>query len=361
MVLGVARAAQHIPDDLLDARGKGRRAGHDACARQREMLPRPGFALLIASRMNRAWSRPGPERPDGRNRMSTLIERAVVRLRRERTHQPLRTREVLPAIERARPVGLRVLLVEVIDDDEIEIGGRGHLATAELAQRQHGDLLPRQACHARATNACPRHCDRTARIRHPRARANAPRLLRRYGAGQDTRTDQEHLLPPELPGAVEQVFVGKRLRERARQFRPELSGIGSAPKNDGSISASMTCGCSAPECPQAAAPCRASARGAPTRSGLRSRRGQEPRSAVQTGEEAIERGQRAHPDSRRGRDDRSGSAQARRDARGQTRSSATGIGPRAIAAPRATPRRAARNPIAASLSSVSVLVRVGGR
>ena len=37
-----------------------------------------------------------------------------------------------------------MLCVEIVDEDEVEIGGRGHLAGTELAEREDRGLLARQ-------------------------------------------------------------------------------------------------------------------------------------------------------------------------------------------------------------------------
>ena len=56
-------------------------------------------------------------------------------------------------------------------------------------------------------------------------REGLARLLGRDGAGEDARADQEHVLLAELARAVEQVLVGARLRQRAGQFGRELLGV----------------------------------------------------------------------------------------------------------------------------------------
>ena len=69
--LGIAWPAQHRADQRLDARGKWRRGRDDPGARERHVLPGPGFVFLIARQNRRCWVASGPERPDGRSRMST--------------------------------------------------------------------------------------------------------------------------------------------------------------------------------------------------------------------------------------------------------------------------------------------------
>ncbi len=55
---------------VFDAGGKRRRARHHPRPRQRHVLPGPGFGLLVA-REGVELVATGPERPDGRSRMST--------------------------------------------------------------------------------------------------------------------------------------------------------------------------------------------------------------------------------------------------------------------------------------------------
>jgi len=109
------------------------------------MLPGPGLGLLIT--LERAeHGRDRSRAPRRAQPHVDVIERAVVGRCREGADQALRqAREILAAVERPRPVGLRMVLVEIVDDDQVEIGGRRHLAPAELAEREHRDLLAFQA------------------------------------------------------------------------------------------------------------------------------------------------------------------------------------------------------------------------
>ena len=168
----IARAAQHVADHRLDLRGKRRRARDHARARQRHVLPGPGLVLLIA----REGIDLGRERPGAAGRPQPhvdLVERAVVGLRRQRADQPLRQPgEILRAVERARAVRFRLRGVEIVDDDQIEIGGRRHLAAAELAEREdRGLLAAHTAVRLRRTSPRPRRC--SARITTSASRAKA--------------------------------------------------------------------------------------------------------------------------------------------------------------------------------------------
>src|SRR5262245_16770244 len=99
-----------------------------------------------------------------------------------------------------------MLRIEIVDDDKVEIRGRGHLASAELAEREQHDLLP---------------ADTTMRLRKQVLDMAAQRadhdigkagerlcgLLRRHSPGQDAGADQEHMLLAEQAQAVEMIFV----------------------------------------------------------------------------------------------------------------------------------------------------------
>ena len=51
--------------------------------------------------------------------------------------------------------------VEIVDHDQIEVGGRRHLAAAELAKRQDGDLLARHAAVQRGKTVSDRPMQRS--------------------------------------------------------------------------------------------------------------------------------------------------------------------------------------------------------
>src|SRR6202021_103978 len=105
-----------------------------------------------------------------------------------------------------RPAGIRLRGIEVVDYDEIEIGGCGHLAPAELAERQDGGLLAPHAAVQRYEILLDRALERTnEQLRQPGE--GLARLLGRHGPGQDPGADQEHVLLGEDADAVENVLV----------------------------------------------------------------------------------------------------------------------------------------------------------
>ena len=116
-------------------------ADDHARARERHVLPGPGLGLLVA----RETADLGGERPGAARRAQPhidVVERAVIGLRGQRIDQPLgQAGEILRAVERTLAVRFGVLVVEIVDQDQVEIGTRGHLAPAELAHGQHRGLL----------------------------------------------------------------------------------------------------------------------------------------------------------------------------------------------------------------------------
>ena len=99
-----------------------------------------------------------------------------------------------------------MLVVEIVDHDQVEIGGRRHLAAAELAEREDRDLLPGDAAVQLDELVLDRAMQRADQhVGEPRERLAG--LLRRHGAGEDARADQEHLLLREDADAVEEILV----------------------------------------------------------------------------------------------------------------------------------------------------------
>ncbi len=105
-----------------------------------------------------------------------------------------------------------MLVVEIVDQDEIEIGARGHLATTELAEGQQRRLLSGDP----AVGLCEEMFDlamQRADNHVGEQRKRLPRLLRRNRARKNAHTDQEHVLLPEQPEPVEHVLIRYRLIE----------------------------------------------------------------------------------------------------------------------------------------------------
>ena len=198
-----------------------------------------------------------------------MIERAVIGLRRQRADQPLRqAREILRAVERPRAVGLRLLGIEIVDDDQIEIGGRRHLAAAELAEREQRGLLPADAAVAAANSSSTARCSaRISDVGEPRE--SLAGLLGRHRAGQDARADQEHLLLAEQAQPVEEVLVGRAPRRAcAASSASSLASSGSAPKKRRLEQRIHHLRMARQDRRRAAARCRASSATSATRSGF---------------------------------------------------------------------------------------------
>ena len=127
------------------------------------------------------------------------------------------------ALERFRSVGVRVIAVEIVEQDQVEIGRRRHLAAAEPAHRDDRGLLPLDPAvlggEAVGDQAMHGMDDAFGDVGKGRAR-----LLRRDRAGEDARADQEQALLPEQTQAIEKLLVGARIlhrgREPRRQFLP---------------------------------------------------------------------------------------------------------------------------------------------
>ena len=118
----VARPRQHAADDALDPRAKRRRRRDHARARQRHVLPGPGLAFLIVGE----GIDPRGQRPGAARRAQPhvdVVEHAVIGPRREGADQPLgQPRKILRAVQRSLAVGIRMLVIEIVEQDQIEIG-----------------------------------------------------------------------------------------------------------------------------------------------------------------------------------------------------------------------------------------------
>ena len=141
----VALAAEDFVDHRVDAGGESLRRRHDARARERHVLPGPGLAFLVAFkaadlRRQRTGTarRPQPH--------IDLIERAVIGVHGQRADQALRQPgEILRAVERPLAVGIRIVVVEIVNHDQIEVGARGHFPGAEPTEREDRGLLAADA------------------------------------------------------------------------------------------------------------------------------------------------------------------------------------------------------------------------
>ena len=118
-----------------------------------------------------------------------------------------------------------MLGIEVVDHDQVEVGGRRHLAPAELAEREDRHLLPGDAAVQAGELLLDGAVQRADQhIREPRE--GLARLLRRHGARQDARADQEHVLLREDANAIEKVLVRSGLAQRALEPGGKLGFLG---------------------------------------------------------------------------------------------------------------------------------------
>ena len=157
---------------------------HDARAGQRHVLPGPCLAFLVTDeavdlRRQRAGAAGRPQaacRP---------VEHAVVGLHRQRADQALgEPRKILRAVERTLAVGIRMLGVEIVDDDEVEIGTRRHLPRAEPAERHDRGLAGRARGHAAAKSAS------AARVHGARISTSARRAKTSPACSAETEPDR---------------------------------------------------------------------------------------------------------------------------------------------------------------------------
>ena len=137
----VARPDQGVADHLLDPLAEFRRGRDDARPRQRHVLPGPGLVVLILREgIDMRGQRPGAAR--GAQPHVDVVEHAVIGARGEGADQALgEAREVMRALQRALAVGVGIFMIEIIEQDEVEIGGGRHLAAAEAAHGNDGGLL----------------------------------------------------------------------------------------------------------------------------------------------------------------------------------------------------------------------------
>ena len=203
---------------LLAERGRGRnhpRAG------QRHVLPGPGLAfLIIGERIDPRRHRAGAA---GRAQPHVdVIEHAVIGARREGRDQALgQPRKILRAVQRPFAVGIRMLLVEIIEQDQIEIGGRRHLAAAEPAHREDRGLLPFDAAVLGRELVGDQAMHGVHDALGDVGKGDAG-LLRRHGTGKNAGADQEQAFLAEQPQAIEEVFIGSRILQRRRQSRRQF-------------------------------------------------------------------------------------------------------------------------------------------
>ena len=169
------------------------------------MLPGPGLGRLVVDEgLQLRGDRPLlPRRPQPH---VDLVQRALGGRRRQRADQALRqARVVLLRRQRPRAVRLRRRVVEVVDEDEVEIGGGGHLAPAELAHGDDGRAAARHLpvrAHQLALDGALQRIDQPL----GEQRVGAAGLVGLDGARQHAHADEELLLAADDARAVEHVL-----------------------------------------------------------------------------------------------------------------------------------------------------------
>ena len=124
-------------------------------------------------------------------------------------------------MQRSLAVGIGIVPVEIIQQDQVEIGGRRHLAAAEPAHREDRGLLPLDAA-VLGGELIPDQAMHGVHDALGDVGKGDAGLLGGNRAGQDARADQEQALLAEQPQAIEEVFVGVRVLQRRRQPRRQF-------------------------------------------------------------------------------------------------------------------------------------------
>ena len=177
---------------------------HDAGPAQRQTFPGPGIVAMVGKE---AGERGGKRSRIARGAQAHigLVEHAFRRRRAHRRDQPLRQpNEVLARGERL--LAVRILaFAGIVKQDEIEIGGEGHLCARHLAKGQQGGA--RSADHAVALlEPIPHRPEQARQQGFGEGGELLSGLLWRQRSRQQRRTDHEALLLPDDAGAVDHVL-----------------------------------------------------------------------------------------------------------------------------------------------------------
>ena len=124
-------------------------------------------------------------------------------------------------MQRSLAVGIGIVPVEIVQQDQVEVGGRRHLAAAEPAHREDRGLLPLDAA-VLGGELIPDQAVHGVHDALGDVGKGDAGLLGGNRAGEDARADQEQALLAEQPQAIEEVFVGVRVLQRRRQPRRQF-------------------------------------------------------------------------------------------------------------------------------------------
>ena len=199
------RAGDRLDDGGLDVTGEACVAGDDAGARQRHLLPGLGLVGLVGAEGGKLRR----HRPLVARRAQAhvdVVELAGARRRGQGGDEPLRqTGEILHRMELARAVRVRRRRVEIIDQHEVEIGRRRHLARAELAQRDDDGARPRHAAVLDGELLAHR-VKRRGEDRFGEHAVGERALLRLDPGREHARADQEHFVLRQIARLIEEGF-----------------------------------------------------------------------------------------------------------------------------------------------------------
>ena len=263
--------------------------------------------------------------------------------------------EILAAVEPSRTVRFRMLGVEIVDHDQVEIRRRRHLAAAELAERQHRRLLRRATRPWQLGEILPRSrgaASGSARIGEPRETPRRP--ARPTTVPERMRVPiRNMLLLREDADAIEEVLVAAGLLQRAVEPGAPARPPRAARRRSSDRSPRPSLREIARGCRPAAAPCRARARSArPDRGSAAAARTAARRRAARA-RKRSNASTAPRSDWPSGRNAGSASARVRRAARARRCLCSDRWPPASQPRTSADASSGCRKPIAASLSSVS--------
>ena len=100
---------------------------------------------------------------------------------------------------------IRKTRVEIVKQNQIEVGTRGHLTAAQFSEREHRRFRPAHAAVGFAKSLLDLAMERADHDVGER-RVGIARLARRQDAGENSNADEHHLLAPEAARAVEHLL-----------------------------------------------------------------------------------------------------------------------------------------------------------
>ena len=109
-------------------------------------------------------------------------------------------------------------MIEIIQQDQIEIGRRGHLPAAQPAHRQDRGFLLLDAAVLGREQIRHQPMDGVDDAFGDVGEGDAG-LRGRYGAGQDPRADQEQAFLTEQAQPIEEFLIGMGVRQGRREAR----------------------------------------------------------------------------------------------------------------------------------------------